>query len=232
MPTEYIPKSLALDIIARLCTDYSAAYAEISAIMGVFMVDDEPSRNSGKLEEKLFKTIDTANGSVSCISTDHFGEATEKVEDCTGTRACNQENAENAHVQSKEASMDKLLKDWTLGEVKKLCAETGMDCEKCPLSVKNEVPPSCRLENDPPDNWDLSERPRWTERDKEDAMMIKRVFNGFQIGIARDTLVQLRTFAKDDYPSEYINSDMFPSLKPGESVTLDEIIGANNADNI
>ena len=128
--------------------------------------------------------------------------------------------------------MDKPLKDWTLGEVKKLCAETGMDCEKCPFSVKNEVPPSCRLENDPPDNWDLSERPRWTERDKEDAMMIKRVFNGFQIGIARDTLAQLRTFAKDDYPSEYINSDMFPSLKPGESVTLDEIIGANNADNI
>ena len=143
------------------------------------------------------------------ITTDHFVETTEKVE-----------------------NMNKPLKDWTLGEVKKLCAETGMDCEKCPFSVKNEVPPSCRLENDPPDNWDLSERPRWTERDKEDAMMIKRVFNGFQIGIARDTLAQLRTFAKDDYPSEYINSDMFPSLKPGESVTLDEIIGANNADNI
>ena len=230
MPTEYIPKSLALDIIARLCTDYSAAYAEISAIMGVFMAD-EPSGSSGKLEEthdrdmkgvlnkmsqelkknaeKLFKTIDTANGSISCITTDHFVETTEKVE-----------------------NMNKPLKDWTLGEVKKLCAETGMDCEKCPFSVKNEVPPSCRLENDPPDNWDLSERPRWTERDKEDAMMIKRVFNGFQIGIARDTLAQLRTFAKDDYPSEYINSDMFPSLKPGESVTLDEIIGANNADNI
>lgn len=35
MPTEYIPKSLALDIIARLCTDYSAAYAEISALRGI-----------------------------------------------------------------------------------------------------------------------------------------------------------------------------------------------------
>ena len=31
--------------------------------------------------------------------------------------------------------MNKPLKDWTLGEVKKLCAETGMDCEKCPFSV-------------------------------------------------------------------------------------------------
>lgn len=35
MPTDYIPKSLALDIIARLCTDYSAAYAEISALKGM-----------------------------------------------------------------------------------------------------------------------------------------------------------------------------------------------------
>lgn len=35
MSTEYIPKSLALDIISRLCTDYSAAYAEISAERGI-----------------------------------------------------------------------------------------------------------------------------------------------------------------------------------------------------
>lgn len=38
MPTEYIPKSLALDIIARLCTDYSAAYAEISAARGMEII--------------------------------------------------------------------------------------------------------------------------------------------------------------------------------------------------
>ena len=38
MSTEYIPKSLALDIIARLCTDYSAAYVEISAVRGITIV--------------------------------------------------------------------------------------------------------------------------------------------------------------------------------------------------
>lgn len=38
MSTEYIPKSLALDIIARLCTDYAAAYAEISAVRGITIV--------------------------------------------------------------------------------------------------------------------------------------------------------------------------------------------------
>lgn len=68
-------------------------------------------------------------------------------------------------------------------------------------------------------------KPRWTEQDKEDAKMIRRVFNGVQIGVARDALAQLRTIAKDGFPSEYINSDMFSSLKPGESATLDEIIG-------
>lgn len=35
---EYIPKSLALDIVSRLCTDYSAAYAEISAVRGIEIV--------------------------------------------------------------------------------------------------------------------------------------------------------------------------------------------------
>lgn len=40
MSTEYIPKSLALDIIARLCTDYSAAYAEISAERGITIEEE------------------------------------------------------------------------------------------------------------------------------------------------------------------------------------------------
>ena len=44
MPTEYIPKSLALDIIARLCTDYAAAYAEIRAVRGITIVKCQECR--------------------------------------------------------------------------------------------------------------------------------------------------------------------------------------------
>lgn len=44
MSTEYIPKSLALDIIARLCTDYAAAYAEISAVRGIKIVKCQECR--------------------------------------------------------------------------------------------------------------------------------------------------------------------------------------------
>lgn len=172
---EYIPKSLALDIIARLCTDYSAAYAEISAIMGAFVEDDKLSGTSGRLEDK-------------------------------------------------EASMDKLLKEWTLGEVKKLCAETGMDCEKCPFSVKNEVPPSCRLENDPPDDWDLSENPRFTEQEVEDAKALKRIF-GKDIAVRR----LARGALTANYT--YIDRSLFPSIRCDERVYLHEIIGADHANN-
>ena len=122
--------------------------------------------------------------------------------------------------------MNKPLSEWTLAEVKAECKKHTSKCTDCPFWTDAD----CRIHinmvlGDYPEKWDLSEPPCWTEQDKEDAKMIKRVFNGVQIGIARDTLAQLRTIAKDGYPSEYINSDMFPSLKPGETVTLDEIIG-------
>lgn len=119
--------------------------------------------------------------------------------------------------------MNKPLSEWTLAEVKAECEKHEFCKAECP-AYRLEGDRLCRIRYSPT-TWDLSEPPRWTEQDKEDAKMIKRVFNGFQIGIARDTLAQLRTIAKDGYPSEYINSDMFPSLKPGESATLDEIIG-------
>ena len=118
--------------------------------------------------------------------------------------------------------MNKPLKDWTLGEIKRKCETHPYHCAGCPVY---RSPGGCRLRISAPNMWDLSEPPRWTEQDKEDAKMIRRVFNGVQIGIARDTPAQLRTIAKDGYPSEYINSDMFPLLKPGESAMLDEIIG-------
>lgn len=127
----------------------------------------------------------------------------------------------------KEDNMNKPLSEWTLGEVKAECEKHTAHCVGCPLwtdAAGCRLDTSCYRDNDPK-KWDLSEPPRWTEQDREDAKMIKRVFNGVQIGVARDNLAQLRTIAKVGFPSEYINSDMFPLLNPGESATLDEIIG-------
>ena len=118
---------------------------------------------------------------------------------------------------------NKLLSEWTLREIKAECEKHECCTVECPAyRLENER--RCRIKY-PPNTWDLSEPLRWTEQDKEDSKIIKRVLNGFQIDIVRDTLAQLRTIAKDGYPSEYINSDMFPSFKPGESATLYEILG-------
>ena len=107
--------------------------------------------------------------------------------------------------------MNKPLKDWTLGELQKYCKIT--QCVDCCIGLW------CKNLDECPSDWNLSEPPRWTEQDKEDAKMIKRVL--FWVNeVSRDEdkfLLMLDGFL--------LNKELLPSLKPGESVTLDEIIG-------
>ena len=113
--------------------------------------------------------------------------------------------------------MNKPLKDWTLGEIKAECEKHECCTAECP---------ACRLENGrpcrikySPNTWNLSGPPRWTEQDKEDAKMIKRVL--FWVNeVSRDEDKILYTL--DGF---LLNKELLPSLKPGESATLDEIIG-------
>ncbi len=65
-------------------------------------------------------------------------------------------------------------------------------------------------------------KPRWTEQEVEDAKTVRRVFG--RDGVIRRTpnLGERSTLVFDHL---YINEDLFPSIKPGQSVTLDEIIG-------
>lgn len=133
---------------------------------------------------------------------------------------------ENKISQVKEANMNKPLKDWTLGEIKAECEKHKQGCEPCPFyHVLDDVSFSsnCKarqLVNKCPDDWDLSESPRWTEQDKEDAKAVRHLMPwATKVGRGRD------------YDSLMLNSsvglhrDLFPSLKPGVTVTLDEIIG-------
>ena len=107
--------------------------------------------------------------------------------------------------------MNKPLKDWTLGELQKYCKIT--QCVDCCIGLW------CKNLDECPSEWNLSEPPRWTEQDKEDAKMIKRVL--FWVNeVSRDEdkfLLMLDGFL--------LNKELLPSLKPGERVTLDEIIG-------
>lgn len=107
--------------------------------------------------------------------------------------------------------MNKPLSEWTLGEIQKYCKIT--QCGDCCIGLW------CENISKGPSDWDLSEPPRWTERDKEDAMMIKRLIPwANQVNRGMEGSLSLN-------PVTAIDRKLFPLLKPGESAMLDEIIG-------
>ena len=115
----------------------------------------------------------------------------------------------------------KPLSEWTLGEVKAECEKHTAHCVGCPLWTDAA---GCRLDTSYRDNdpkiWDLSEPPRWTEQDKEDAKAVRHLIPwAAKVGRGRDYDSLMLS------SSVGLHRDLFPSLKPGETVTLDEIIG-------
>lgn len=135
--------------------------------------------------------------------------------------------------------MNKPLSEWTLGEISVECMVHGEDCENdsvCPFLKPGEEG-TCRIRNlisRFPDSWDLSEPPRWTEQDKEDAKVIRHVIScrGLKYGRSAATgkLYVMWDGSNnvcdiDAITDIGLNPNLLPSLKPGEVVTLDEIIG-------
>lgn len=132
----------------------------------------------------------------------------------------------------KEANMEKPLKDWTLGELKEWCyqyrkAHTDKPCEQtCPIYQRG----ICSLEWI--HEWDIEEKPRFTEQEVEDAKAIKRMFgddNFTHIHKDEDGLCEMMDGPGDDpnvgWCAIGMEEGMFPSIRPGETVTLEEIIG-------
>ena len=120
--------------------------------------------------------------------------------------------------------MDKPLKDWTLGEVKECCSKHGTCVSECPFSTKNKL---CRMTSNPCD-WDLTDKPRWTQQEVERAKAIKVIWpnadriqgscGSFGVGI-------YYVWFSSDLLGQINDDDCFPSIGSGETVTLDEIIG-------
>ena len=72
----------------------------------------------------------------------------------------------------------------------------------------------------------LIRRPRWTEQDKEDARKIKAIFpDDYSLEVGRLDDGRLKLFIIQGLSFVLINDELLPSLKPGESATLNEIIG-------
>ena len=67
-------------------------------------------------------------------------------------------------------------------------------------------------------------KPRWTEQEVEDAKAVRRVFGRDGV-IERYNKAMTEPYSNLVFDHLYINEDLFPYLRPGESVKLEEIIG-------
>lgn len=130
---------------------------------------------------------------------------------------------ENACVHLEEANMDKPLKDWTLGEAKEYCTSRNGNCADDCIFSKKGIGMVCGIAPKPV-WWTLPEKPRFTEREvnlatvlmefrKDDAVTIGKQVNG-------PVWWRAKSGEHGIFPSE-----LFPSIRPGKSYTLDEIIG-------
>lgn len=66
-------------------------------------------------------------------------------------------------------------------------------------------------------------KPRWTEQEVERAKAIKMIYpNAYRLE-SSDVFVQV--WGKEEILLAHVEVDLFPSLRPGQPVELDEIIG-------
>lgn len=133
---------------------------------------------------------------------DHIGEATEMEE-------------------KPMKKMDKPLSDWTLGETRELCAGRSY-CKECPMAGA-----VCSIEKVVcPQEWDLTDKPRFTEEEVADAKTVWRMFPKVAI-ISRGCEGHL-IFGDKDKMVQFVlqpNAKVFPSLRPGQSVRLEDVLG-------
>ena len=118
--------------------------------------------------------------------------------------------------------MGKPLKEWTLGELKEWCyqyrkSHTNKPCEQtCPIYQRGIC---CR---EWVHEWDLEEKPRWTEQEVERAKAIKLIYPNAEKLELIPCVIRVYT---DIGAIAYLHADLFPSMKNGQISTLDEIIG-------
>lgn len=147
-----------------------------------------------------------------------------------GIMSCRDE-CERLKAWEAKKNMDKPLKDWTLGEAKEYCTSRNGNCADDCIFSKKGIGMVCGIAPKPV-WWTLPEKPRFTEQEVEDAKAIKRMFgddNFTHIHKDEDGLCKMMDGPGDDpnvgWCAIGMEEGMFPSIRPRETVTLDEIIG-------
>ena len=130
-------------------------------------------------------------------------------------------------VEVEETDMGKTLKDWTFGEAQEYCKKqrsTAKRCSTCKIQKFCDKYLGRKGDAASPKYWDLSEKPIFTRQEVEDAKTLLRIFPEQLDSVSRanDGTVTLK--AKGAWRG-YLNSNAFPSLKPGEAITIKEICG-------
>ena len=130
--------------------------------------------------------------------------------------------ATDFEIKITQIRRDKPLKDWTLGECQEWCSCYTRCPGKCPLFN------FCKQLQNEPGKWELNDKPRWTEQEVEDAKTLCRMWPNGEIEFKRDidgrcSMVHIQGSLHGCLDLGRV--DLFPSLRPGETVKLDEIIG-------
>jgi len=128
--------------------------------------------------------------------------------------------------EEQEANMEnqssKPLKDWTLEEARNYCR--GIICFECWFYDDKEGSDSfCRLAPDP-EKWNFLDPPRFTPEEVEDAQTLKRLFPDIA-GLKREDSHALKAIMRGSYTEYFIYPELFPSIQPGESVSISDILG-------
>lgn len=124
------------------------------------------------------------------------------------------------------AGIEKPLAEWTLREVEEFCCSMpeGKPCVECDLYVL------CGC--DDVSGWDLSEKPKFTEQEIQDAKNIMRMleFESADAKISRiDGAIIVNIKRQNFSDGISISKNMFPSIKKGDTYTFSEIIGDADA---
>lgn len=113
----------------------------------------------------------------------------------------------------------KPLREWTLGELQSHCNDAN--CDKCVWRDATD----CAFVGCPPCEWDLTDPPRWTREDVEDAKAIKRLYPK-TVQIERNGKRGTIVLYYNDDTKWYALTNAIPSLELEKRVFLEEILDA------